>query len=309
MKGKKKALIALMLSVAMPASVYAGVKIQSADTTNSRTKTQEVSSNTTVGKVSNIKVTYGWIDKMTHTITWDKVENATEYEVYRGTYDYDKFEKMLDDTYDGEGDFFEYEQEQFAKLDTEKIATVTDNKYVDKKYNPNEYGIYKVRAVIKSEGGNITGEYSKVANYGPATGSSVTSKLKTADFPVTYCKTCGKDITAAKDVTTVKDSGDSSYVFYREQKTYYCSKCGIDKVASHNSSDISEHITKEHSSNSNVSVMEYKGFRREVTSKTRRIQYYETHSHHYSIPIKEGDEIVGWRCSAKDCNASYRYDD
>lgn len=308
MKGKQKALIALMLSVVMPASAYAGVKMQSADNTTSTNEAQTEASDTTVGKVNNIDLSFNR-DTMANILTWDKVDNATEYEVYWGTYDVSKFNAMIDETWDGKSDYFEYEQEQLAKLDTKKIATVKDNKYEDKAYTPNKEGIYKVRAVVKTGDSNTTGEFSKVVDYLQRHGNSVTGKLKTADFPVTYCKTCGKDITAAKDVVSVKESGGGVYPFQGEDKTYYCSKCGIDKVASHNSSDISEHIQKEHSSDNNVSVMEYKGFRREVTSKTRRIQYYETHNHHYSIPIKEGDEIVGWHCSAKDCDASYRYDD
>lgn len=305
MKGKTKALIALMLSVAMPVSVYAGVKMQSADSATPKNVTQTQATEITVGKVANIDLSFNR-STMENTLTWDKVENATEYEVYWGTYDISKFNDMIDETYDGESDYFEYEQEQLAKLDTKKIATVTDNKYVDKAYTPNKEGIYKVRAVIKNGNSNIEGDFSKVVNYLSRRGDEVISKLKTAEFPVTYCKTCGKDITAAKDVTLVKGNVDKRYEFRIEETTYYCSKCGIDKVASHNKEDISEHIKEEHPSDSDVSVMEYKGFRREETSKTRKIQYYETHRHYYSIPIKEGDEVVGWRCSAKGCDASYK---
>lgn len=305
MEGKRKALIALVLSVVMPASVYAGVKMQSADSATSKNVTQTSATEITVDKVTNIALSFN-SSTMENTLTWDKVENATEYEVYWGAYDVSKFNKMIDEAYDGESDYFEYEQEQLAKLDTKKIATVTDNKYVDKAYTPTKDGIYKVRAVIKNGNSSNEGAFSKVVNYLTRTGDEVVSKLKTAEFPVTYCKTCGKDITAAKDVTLVKNNLVKDYEFRSEEITYYCSKCGIDKVASHSKGDISEHIQEEHPSDSNVSVMEYKGFRREETSKTRKIQYYETHRHYYSIPIKEGNEIVGWRCSAKDCDASYK---
>ena len=110
------------------------------------------------------------------------------------------------------------------------IATLdgnAKNSYTDEHYNPTKTINYKVRPVT----GIYTGSWSKVLTMRP---QDITVPVGTKITEMN-CFVCNRD---------VSDIGEQQ--LQDEHKIYYCSKCGINKFASHSHFDAIDHLRDVH---------------------------------------------------------------